>query len=295
MENNGKKNSNVVAIVGFILSFFIGTAGLICSIVGLVKSKELKDGKGFSIAGIIISSIRILFTLFVILIAVIIAFKESRDMFDYVKNDIIENVEESIDENVENDENETNSISVIANDKTYNVTFVYIKEPTNHFNDSEYDINYITRVYVKINDIEVKEYSVIYRYGTNYENLTGENIKVLKGKDKDYFVLLIPEDHYDVDGRTNPTIVNEEGNILYTIEYPINTGMIVTDTKSIMYDKGMYYVDNDKFYFIKPYCDNNSQDKFREYTLTVDNDIVNVIEGNIVEGISAGGLVCPES
>ena len=290
MENNGKKNSNVIAIVGFILSFFIGIAGLICSIIGLVKSKELKDGKGFSIAGIIISSLRILISIFIFFIAMIIAFKESRDIFDNVKSDIIEQVEENFNEN---NEEETNSISVMANDKTYQVTFVYKKELANL--DNEDGENYITKVQVKINDTYVNNYSVIYSYKDNYDYLSEDNIKVLKGTDKDYFVLLIPEANYYVDGRTNPTIVNEQGNILYMVEYPINTGMIVTDTKSIMYDKGMYYVDNDKFYFIEPYCDNNSQDKFREYTLTIDNNVPNVSEGNIVDGISAGGLACPES
>ena len=47
MENNNKQ-SNTIAIIGFILSFFIAIAGLICSIIGLVKSKELNNGKEFN-------------------------------------------------------------------------------------------------------------------------------------------------------------------------------------------------------------------------------------------------------
>ena len=65
MENNHKKNSNVIAIVGFILSFFFSLIGLICSIIGLVKSKELHDGKAFSIAGIIISSLKLIFAIII--------------------------------------------------------------------------------------------------------------------------------------------------------------------------------------------------------------------------------------
>ena len=75
MEKNNN-NTNVIAIVGFVLSFFIGIAGLICSIIGLIKSKKLKNGKGFSIAGIIISSLRILFTIALFVFAIIITVNE---------------------------------------------------------------------------------------------------------------------------------------------------------------------------------------------------------------------------
>lgn len=49
-------NTNTIAIIGFILSFFITIAGLICSIIGLKKANECDGkGKGFAIAGIAIS------------------------------------------------------------------------------------------------------------------------------------------------------------------------------------------------------------------------------------------------
>lgn len=58
--------SNDIAVVGFILSFFIGIAGLICSIIGLKRSVKCNgNGRGLSIAGIVIGSINI---------AVVIAF-----------------------------------------------------------------------------------------------------------------------------------------------------------------------------------------------------------------------------
>lgn len=56
-----EKNRNGCAIAGFILSFFgvigwlFSVLGLIFSIIGLVKSKELKTGKGYGVAGIVIS------------------------------------------------------------------------------------------------------------------------------------------------------------------------------------------------------------------------------------------------
>lgn len=51
-----EKKTNVFAIVGLVTSIvFGGFISLILSIVGLKKSKELNDGLGMSIAGIIIS------------------------------------------------------------------------------------------------------------------------------------------------------------------------------------------------------------------------------------------------
>lgn len=57
-QQQTEKKSNVFAIAGFILSFFVAIAGLVLSIIGCSKSKELNgEGKGLSIAGIIISAI----------------------------------------------------------------------------------------------------------------------------------------------------------------------------------------------------------------------------------------------
>lgn len=49
---------NVLALVGFILSFFVPLAGLICSCLGLKKCKEIGNSwRGFAIAGIVISAV----------------------------------------------------------------------------------------------------------------------------------------------------------------------------------------------------------------------------------------------
>ena len=73
VHNNESNGNNSLAITGFILSFFIPIAGLIVSIMGLKKAKQTHDnGKGFALAGIIISSIflglSLIFTLLFILI-----------------------------------------------------------------------------------------------------------------------------------------------------------------------------------------------------------------------------------
>lgn len=56
---------NGMAIAGFILSFFEPLLGLIFSIIGVSKSKNLNGaGKGLAIAGIIISAIGLVFRIF---------------------------------------------------------------------------------------------------------------------------------------------------------------------------------------------------------------------------------------
>lgn len=54
--------TNGIAIAGFILSFFVAIAGLICSIIGLNRAnKDLNgNGRGLAIAGIVISSLSLL-------------------------------------------------------------------------------------------------------------------------------------------------------------------------------------------------------------------------------------------
>ncbi len=50
--------TNTLAIVGFVLSFFVAIAGLICSIIGLKQCNQTKEGgKGLAIAGVVISSV----------------------------------------------------------------------------------------------------------------------------------------------------------------------------------------------------------------------------------------------
>lgn len=59
--------TNVLAIVGLVLSFFVSLVGLILSIVALVQingSNGTQKGKGLAIAGIIIGALSMLFTVF---------------------------------------------------------------------------------------------------------------------------------------------------------------------------------------------------------------------------------------
>lgn len=73
-EQPKPQKTNTVSVVGFILAFFVPLIGLILSIVGISQaSKRNEKGKGFAIAGIIISILNgILQLIFVLLMVVAI-------------------------------------------------------------------------------------------------------------------------------------------------------------------------------------------------------------------------------
>lgn len=59
-DNTEVTSSNGMAIAGFVLSFFVSALGLVFSIIGLNKSKELNGkNRGLALAGIIISAVGI--------------------------------------------------------------------------------------------------------------------------------------------------------------------------------------------------------------------------------------------
>ena len=61
--NQTQQKSNPLAIVGFVLSFFVALAGLICSILGYNKAKnEGLEHKNLALAGIIISIVNMVLT-----------------------------------------------------------------------------------------------------------------------------------------------------------------------------------------------------------------------------------------
>ena len=67
-----KKEQNVLALVGFILSFFMQIAGLIFSIIAYRRCKENPEleGKNMALAGILISAITIGIVVFWILLGI---------------------------------------------------------------------------------------------------------------------------------------------------------------------------------------------------------------------------------
>ena len=66
--------TNTLAIVGFVLSFFVAIAGLVCSIIARKQCKERGEGgAGLALAGIIISAVSMAIAFIYLIVVVIIA------------------------------------------------------------------------------------------------------------------------------------------------------------------------------------------------------------------------------
>ena len=71
-NNMQQEAGNAIAVVGFVLAFLFPLAGLICSIIGLSKSKKLGGkNRGLAIAGVIISTLIMVIEFIAILIFIV--------------------------------------------------------------------------------------------------------------------------------------------------------------------------------------------------------------------------------
>ena len=74
-ETNKVQLTNTMALVGFVMSFFHPTMGLIFSIIGLCQIKNTNEpGKGFALAGIIISAVMLLLVILLYVFIFMMAF-----------------------------------------------------------------------------------------------------------------------------------------------------------------------------------------------------------------------------
>lgn len=83
-----KKQANILAILGLVFAFFIPLVGLVLSIIGLIQSNKLNDGKGIAIGGIVTSAIMFVLQLIIIIILIfVLSFSSiSNDDYDYNYN-----------------------------------------------------------------------------------------------------------------------------------------------------------------------------------------------------------------
>lgn len=74
--------SNTLAIWGLVTAFFVAPVGLILSILGLKKSKEIGSGRGLAIGGIVVSSLAILTGIITTIALVVFGNSVSDDLDD---------------------------------------------------------------------------------------------------------------------------------------------------------------------------------------------------------------------
>lgn len=105
MDNNNQKNTNIMAILGLIFSFFISIIGLIFSIIALNQIKEThEEGKGLAVAGIVISIVKLIFIIGMVILSVVF----TTTVWGSLKENIMESAKCSYATNCEYDETSGN-------------------------------------------------------------------------------------------------------------------------------------------------------------------------------------------
>lgn len=274
--------------------------------------KEKKNNKGLIWLIIILIVLVLGLVSFIVYDKVLLIDKESN-----IENN---NTNTTTTEKTKDNDNEDNILRrdnfiYKLNEKDYHISYVYKKynsdefykgqniniEEAKKYNDYVYNIIYLE---ILLNDKKIEDVKLPIFY--NYENLSNndilnkihlvssDTINTLKGSDSEYFVFTIEYADPFVDGGINPFIVNEEGNVIHTIEFQNNTGWWTTDENSIMYDKGEYYLTNDTLYYLMPNCEQTNADGeyFDQYSLKVENDKIVIKKQGTYKGTGAGGAIC---
>lgn len=233
-------------------------------------------------------------------------------------DDVISNNTTTIIQN--NDNNEENVLRrdnfvYKLNNKEHHISYVYYYRNSQDYykNESEDTINFFkeediyfyNEVFMKIlideKEIDNLEYSLYFdkdnlkpeELMSKVEILSSDSIHTIKG-DKEYFVFTInystqPSLTYS---QTNidPTIVNENGILIYTLEYGDGGEMWVTDETSRFYKKStMFIIEEDRIYYLEiPKVNSSDNYLVQENYLTINNDKINIIEGDLFKGDGAG-------
>lgn len=239
MEN--KKNGQ--AIAGFVCSLcgiltcgISSIVGLILSIIGLKKSKELNnEGKGLSIAGIIIS---IVYFVVIILLAIILLISYgtiSNAIENARKNNITDNyISSNTENNYEDDDNEEDTTDEKYNDVTLeNSGFkeVSVDEYLNLVKQNEKSIVLITRptcTYCQKFMPVIKEVQVEMNLDINYVNTNN-----ISSEDWDKFTNSL--DYLKNNNWGTPTILIVKNNDLVDINMGYDT---LTNTKAFFSKNG---------------------------------------------------------
>lgn len=208
------------------------------------------------------------------------------------------------------------------NNKEQQITYIYkYKTSSDYYAKEEYkDIDvelykeqgeYVYKyIYLEIlvNGTKIENVEIPLYYDTEDTNidtlinkinlLSSDTINTIKGTDKEYFVFTIEHDIPYYDGGTNPLIVNNEGKLIYTLEFEDNSNLWSIDEESKFYFKENdsnykpYIIEEDKIYFLTYYGIDNTTDEYimhvQENYLTIDNNQVNITKGKIYKGMGVG-------
>lgn len=222
-------------------------------------------------------------------------------------------------QNNKNDENILRRDNFVykINNKEHQISYVYkYKDSADYYKNESADIDkdlaienneYVYHmVYLEIllNETKIENINIPLYYDTENINvdtlinkvdiLSSDTINILKGTDKEYMVFTIEHKNLMIDGGTNPLIVNDTGKLIYTLEFEDNSSLWSEDKNSKFYLKDNesnykpYIIEESKIYYLSFYNFYNDNMYVKENYITINNDKVEITEGPITIGNSAG-------
>lgn len=278
-----QKKTNGYAIVGFVLSFFVSIAGLIVSIIGLKKSKELENGKGLSIAGIIISIVILVFQILVILIVMSGLFFAAT-VYPEIKKDLNDEIEDRVyDWDTVDDFDNNDAIVDEATTKTdENGNTYYSIDLTKYKEDDEVIFNLSDNYEVKIDIEDVEVVNHLFCEFDMYVNnkkidvpesidVSEESLKFYLINDKLVSIVSDDSESYNFNNINIYVIDNKEvfnvnePSSLYIKNYSINMDklLIVFSKFDRLTTSQMYGGNRDSNSYI---CDSANKNEIVEYT-----------------------------
>lgn len=212
-----------------------------------------------------------------------------------------------------NEENKGNTLTykevasrefeVDINGKTKVVEFIYNVTDGSLYNGPEDVMIYgETHLVINIDGIKVHEdYLIDYNFKENvyeYEELTNDNINVIKGNDQEYLVFEIYKGLPFTNGVTNLYIYNDVAQLVDKVEFEESqTISFRNHTRRYKYSKNdyRYVIDKDKIYYMDTKLDGEENKSelvcqyAREYELTIKDGKVNRKALDLVKVDIAGG------
>lgn len=189
--------------------------------------------------------------------------------------------------NTNKEENKTTTTTTTTTKFAYDYFKTSYYELNNELNKVEYLFNRKNdKVYLDIvfNNKKIKSNIL-----NNGENINDKSATIINNS---YLVFEIEEEVYDSDPIINPFIINSNGKIIYEFNFPKSYSANITDETSNMYNKGMYYINDNKIYYIECNRSDGTYTYFDEYMLEISNDKVNKTFIGNYKGIGAGAKVC---
>lgn len=193
------------------------------------------------------------------------------------------------------------------NSKTVKVGFNYTIEKDINATNEDWEKPYKIYVLLSFDGVvdESKKY-LVDAYKTEnecknssiYSEIGRNNVNIIKGDDKEYFVFYLKE-FTEAAPRRTLKVLNENGTLIHNVKFEMGNSFNIPASNYSDYE--MFYITNDALYYIDNTCgnydekvgaDDNVYYVLKEYKLTINNGKAVIIKNNTYETTLAAGQSC---